>query len=104
MGADLGYRVCSPEQTWAAFAEAFERVGITRVAELTRLDRIGIPVFQAVRPSARSLTLSQGKGLSVAAARVGAAMESMEVWHAECPRVDHRAPVRDLVAQLPYDL
>ncbi|MFC9768904.1 YcaO-like family protein [Rhodococcus jostii] len=100
----IDHRARTPEQTWEAFSGVFERVGITRVAELTRLDRIGIPVFQAVRPLARSLTLSQGKGLSAASARVGAAMESVEVWHAERPSVDHRAPIREVALQLPYNL
>lgn len=57
--------------------------GISRVADVTRLDRIGIPVFQAVRPASRNLSVSQGKGATPMAARVSAVMESIELHHAE---------------------
>ena len=50
---------------------------------MTRLDRIGIPVFQAVRPTSRNLSVSQGKGATAMAARVSAVMESIELHHAE---------------------
>lgn len=48
---------------------------------------LGVPVWQAVRPRSRTLSVSQGKGLTPAAARVSAVMESLELWHAE--RLDH---------------
>ena len=43
----------------------------------------GLPVFAAMRPNARSVTVSQGKGLTRDAARVSALMEAVESWHAE---------------------
>lgn len=57
--------------------------GITRVACLTGLDQIGIPVYTGIRPLSKSLTTSQGKGLTNAAAQCGAIMESVEVFFAE---------------------
>lgn len=63
------------------------QAGITRVADVTGLDGLGIPVYQAVRPASRNLSVSQGKGLTAEAARVSAAMEALELWHAEC--LDH---------------
>lgn len=57
--------------------------GITRVADLTGLDYLGIPVFSAIRPSAATLTASTGKGLDVDTAWVSAVMESLEVRAAE---------------------
>jgi len=36
--------------------------GVTRLAEITGLDLVGIPVFQAIRPAGRSLSVHQGKG------------------------------------------
>ena len=60
-------------------------LGITRLADLTGLDRIGVPVFAAVRPNARSVATSQGKGLTADAARAAALMEAVESWHAERP-------------------
>jgi ribosomal protein S12 methylthiotransferase accessory factor len=53
--------------------------GITRVADLTQLDRIGIPVYSAVVPDARdSVSVYAGKGTTHEAARAGAIMEAAE--------------------------
>jgi ribosomal protein S12 methylthiotransferase accessory factor len=57
--------------------------GITRLADVTQLDRIGLPVFLAIRPNSRSLSTSQGKGIDADAARVSAMMEAIEGWHGE---------------------
>lgn len=74
--------------------ERVERVapalGITRVANVTGLDFIGIPVVTVCRPNARSLSVSQGKGLTLDAAKASGLMESVELFHAE--RI--AAPVR----------
>jgi len=58
-------------------------MGITRVADITGLDKIGIPVTMVVRPNSRSLAVSQGKGLSLVSAQVSGIMESVETFHAE---------------------
>src|SRR5262249_36183432 len=60
-----------------------ENFGITRVANITGLDRIGIPVFVSVRPNARSITTGLGKGVDATASKVSAIMESIETDHAE---------------------
>ncbi len=57
--------------------------GVTRLADVTGLDVLGIPVCLAVRPLARSLAVSVGKGMDTASARTAALMESLEVRHAE---------------------
>src|SRR5690348_7480237 len=76
-------RSATPAQTWRRFAPAARRAGITRIAELTGLDDLGIPVFAAIRPLGRSLSTQQGKGLTAEAARVSALMESLETFTAE---------------------
>jgi ribosomal protein S12 methylthiotransferase accessory factor len=55
-------------------------VGISRVTDITRLDRLGVPVFSSIRPAAASgsLCVNAGKGLSAGEARVGAYMEAIE--------------------------
>ena len=58
-------------------------MGITRIAHITGLDNIGIPVAVACRPNSRALSTAQGKGLTRLAAEVSAAMESIESYHAE---------------------
>lgn len=77
------HRVRSPEETWQRLQGLLPRVGITRVADVTALDRTGIPVVQAIRPASRNLSVSQGKGATLEAARASAVMESIELWHAE---------------------
>ncbi|WP_159593003.1 YcaO-like family protein [Chelativorans xinjiangense] len=56
---------------------------ITRLGDLTGLDRIGLPVVQAIRPGALSEVTALGRGLSVAEAAVGAVMESLERFFSE---------------------
>lgn len=80
-----GHRVRSAEDTFRRVESKFSEYGITRLANITGLDRIGIPVYLAVRPNSRSLSVSQGKGIDAASAKVSAAMESIETWHAERP-------------------
>lgn len=74
-----------PETLWRWLRARLGLFGITRIADVTGLDHLGIPVAVAVRPNARALAVSQGKGLDRAAAFIGAAMESIETWHAELP-------------------
>lgn len=56
--------------------------GITRVANLTGLDNVGIPAHMAVKPQGRSLSSGSGKGSTVDASWVSAVMECAEqhVW------------------------
>jgi ribosomal protein S12 methylthiotransferase accessory factor len=60
-----------------------ESLGISRVADITGLDRLGIPVMQAVRPFSLSNAVSQGKGHDPATAAVSAILESAEAAFAE---------------------
>ncbi len=77
------HRVVTPAETLRRIEPLFPVVGITRLADVTWLDEIGIPVYQAVRPNSWTLSVSQGKGLTDDLAKVSAAMESIESWHAE---------------------
>lgn len=77
-------------ETWARIRPVLSGLGVTRVADITGLDTIGIPVATAYRPNSRSLAVSQGKGPTRQAAMVSAAMEAIEHAHAE--RID--APLR----------
>lgn len=58
-------------------------VPITRLADLTPLDRLGLPVWSAATPLARDLTTHLGKGANAVAARVSALMEAVERISAE---------------------
>lgn len=89
-------RAATLTATWRRFAPVAPRIGITRLAELTGLDELGVPVYAAVRPMSKSLSTAQGKGTTALAARVSALMESIETWHAEERAPDRVASARTL--------
>ncbi len=68
------HRTTSPSETVAHVKTLMPRLGITRIANLTGLDRIGVPVVAVYRP---------GKGLNLPAAQASGLMESVETYHAE---------------------
>jgi ribosomal protein S12 methylthiotransferase accessory factor len=78
-------RDCTLEETLAKAQAIAPRLGITRVTDTTWLDRVGVPVFASIRPSARrgSLCVNAGKGVRPIEARVGAYMEAIEFAAAE---------------------
>ncbi|MCV7004227.1 YcaO-like family protein [Mycobacterium gordonae] len=98
------HRLISPEETWLALQPLLGAAGITRVADLTWLDDLGIPTVQAVRPASLTLSVSQGKAATYRAAQVSAVMESMENWHAENVTADlFRTTTTELGSGLTYD-
>ncbi len=80
-------RTLDAAATVARARKIFGPLGITRVGNVTGLDCIGIPVVMVCRPNARSLAVSQGKGVDLDAARASGVMESIELYHAE--RITH---------------
>jgi len=79
------HRTISPDDTLARIAPKAPQIGITRLGNVTGLDRIGIPVTVAIRPNSRSVSVSQGKGLGLSQALASALMEAIELFHAEEP-------------------
>ena len=77
------HRVVTPLQTMERVRPLLQSMGITRVGNVTGLDCIGVPTVVVYRPNARSLAVSQGKGLTLDAARASGVMESIECYHAE---------------------
>ncbi|MGH6897725.1 MAG: YcaO-like family protein [Geminicoccaceae bacterium] len=77
------HRTVDPATTLARVQPHLADMGITRIANVTGLDRIGLPVVMVCRPNARSLAVSQGKGLTVEAAKASGVMEAVELHHAE---------------------
>ncbi len=80
---DGTHRSVAPSETIRRVEQVRAAMGITRLADVTGLDAIGIPVVQAVRPNSRSISVAQGKGVSAEAARVSAMMEAIEGFHSE---------------------
>jgi ribosomal protein S12 methylthiotransferase accessory factor YcaO len=106
VGASLkAYRVGthrgrSPDDTIAKVMPLAAEFGITRVANLTGLDRTGIPVITVCRPNARSSAVFHGKGIDLTAAKVSGIMETIETWHAEHVQLPLRfASFTELVKQ-----
>ncbi len=77
------HRLRDPEQTLAVVQPFLKDMGITRIANITGLDRIGLPTVMVTRPNSRSVAVSLGKGLSLSAAQASGVMEAIESWHAE---------------------
>ena len=82
-------RVLGPETTLANTTKLLPKIGVTRIANITDLDRVGIPVFSAIRPSAAAgaISIYSGKGATETNARISAIMESFERCLAEQPEV-----------------
>ncbi|MEU7617942.1 YcaO-like family protein [Micromonospora rifamycinica] len=98
------YRTATVEQTWHRVSALLDRFRITRVADITRLDEIGLPVHVAYRPVGATMAVSVGTGATPMQSQVSAVMESIESWHAENLRLGTvtRSPAEGL--DLPYDV
>ncbi len=77
------YRLVPPAETVARVTPFMPVMGITRIANVTGLDRIGVPVVMVCRPNSRSLSVAQGKGIDLPSAKASGLMESVETYHAE---------------------
>jgi ribosomal protein S12 methylthiotransferase accessory factor len=72
-------RIISAAETIERVAGAAESLGVTRLADITGLDRIGIPVYSSVVPKSDDvLSVYNGKGARPIDAQVGALMEAIE--------------------------
>jgi ribosomal protein S12 methylthiotransferase accessory factor len=78
-------RTVPPEETLELARAKLPAAGITRVADITNLDRIGIPVFSSIRPTAEAGAISvyNGKGATPIEAEVSAMMEGIERYSGE---------------------
>lgn len=77
------HRLVAPSSTLARVRPLMPVMGITRIANVTGLDGIGLPVVMVCRPNSRSIAVSQGKGLDLDAAKVSGVMEAVETYHGE---------------------
>jgi ribosomal protein S12 methylthiotransferase accessory factor len=82
---DGTHRYRSPEETYAAVEPLMAEIGVSEIIDVTPLDRLGIPVFSAVRPGAArgAVRVHAGKGKEPVHARVSAMMEALERYCAE---------------------
>lgn len=81
------HREVTAAATLDRVAPCLSRIGVTRIGDITGLDRLGIPVYTAVVPrSADTLSVYNGKGVTAADARASAVMEAVERFCAWQPR------------------
>lgn len=80
-------RVYDEATTLENTKDQVKKIGVTRIADITNLDRLGIPIFSAIRPSAAkgAISIYSGKGSTDQRARISAIMESFERCLAERP-------------------
>ena len=77
------HRTVAPDVTLERMLPLARALGVTRLANITGLDCIGIPVVVACRPNSCGLATAQGKGVDLAAAKASAFMEAAERQQAE---------------------
>ncbi|MBE6501634.1 MAG: YcaO-related McrA-glycine thioamidation protein [Methanobrevibacter thaueri] len=79
------HRVIAPEKTIENNEDKLKTAGITRIADITDLDRIGLPIYTAIRPTAEegAVSIYGGKGITKDHARASAMMEGFERYSAE---------------------
>jgi ribosomal protein S12 methylthiotransferase accessory factor len=96
------HRAMPPEDTLARIRPHLHKAGITRVADITGLDTVGVPVAVAMRPASATLAVEGGKGLTWHAAMTSAAMEAIERFVGEVePVMDRLAPIGEVADDLP---
>lgn len=80
-------RVYDEATTLENTKDQIKKIGVTRIADITNLDRLGIPIFSAIRPSAApgAISIYSGKGSTEQRARISAIMEGFERCLAERP-------------------
>lgn len=66
----------------------FKRFEVTRIANITGLDIIRVPVYSAIRPASKTISVSAGKSQDPRLARAGAIAEAIEYHTFENPRDD----------------
>jgi len=77
--ADGLQRILPAEETFYRVRQEARCLGVTRLADLTGLDRIGLPVYSAIAPdSSDVISVYNGKGTRRIDAMVGALMEAIE--------------------------
>lgn len=70
----------SAEDTLEAIKPWLVKAGVTRLADVTGMDRIGIPCYASIRADSLSLSVDSGKGTTKVQAKCSAAMEALERW------------------------
>ena len=84
------HRTLTPVETLRRVETLTDKVGISRIEDITGRDKLNIPVYLAYRPGAKSgaVPIHAGKGLTGDQARVSVLMEAIERYSAEIKEED----------------
>src|SRR6187431_1572279 len=84
-------RSVRPGATIRRASAVLDIIGVTKVADVTDLDRVGIPNFLTVRPHdlGPGISYYNGKGTTRAAAHAGALMEAVERYEGRVITTSH---------------
>jgi ribosomal protein S12 methylthiotransferase accessory factor len=96
------HRVVPPEETLKRVEKVLPDIGVTRVAEISGLDRIGIPVYSAIRPGSAkgAISVYAGKGATPVEARVSVMMEAVERYSSEFQKADKKRVIVGTYAEV----
>ena len=96
------HRALTPEETLKVVEPKAKVVGVTRVSDITGLDRVGIPIYSCVRPRAANGAVSvySGKGVKDVLAKISALMEAIERYSAEVKPQDEGLMIKGSYREL----
>ena len=77
------HRAVSPSETYRRIKPYLRSAGVTRVADITGLDTVGVPTTLAIRPNALTIACSSGKGVTRDQAMASGGVEAIELHAAE---------------------
>lgn len=100
------HRAIKPSQTIKNVENKLKAAGVTRITEITHLDRVGIPVYSAIRPTAQegAVSIYAGKGATINQAKASAMMESFERYSAEKQASDQDRIINGKYEDLPSSI
>jgi YcaO-like protein with predicted kinase domain len=72
-------RIIAPDETFRRVLAEARSLGVTRLGDITGMDRVGVPTYCAIVPKSDDIiSVYTGKGLDRLDAKVGALMEAIE--------------------------
>ena len=86
-GAKYSHYLPEDEALRIAWDEG-RKIGVTRLANVTGFDRVGIPVYNSIKPATNGSSIQHGKGMTRTASKISALMESFERYHSVNPDLE----------------
>lgn len=96
------HRAIPPRMTIKNVEGKLRLAGVTRITEITHLDRLGVPVYSAIRPGAAegAVSIYAGKGATKSQAKASAMMEAFERYSAEINQSDKNKFVNEIFEEI----